>query len=411
MKNCKFILIAILSCVFTSCGVVCEFLNSVADNANNYFDQQNQANPNGGPRQYSNAEACAAVESWVRDTKEVKSIESGYGGIATVVAKVGVGIFEDLTHKDCSLAKNILDATMDDLSRDKDAGNNTTVNVISTVLYTLGETDRAISEKKRYEANDAYNRDFWERNHEDPFFDCKYAIEEPGGRFVDIAQAHGREGLDYVLQCIEEVEAQMEEEYLRQAIENGTNYTMEEYMQLPLAEQEKIQEMAYQKYDVYLKGNEQSTIDNVVPIRENNESSIPQIAEKNNDNESTNVSKYADKQNAIDKINSININTYKINTTALNDAQKEALDSAAILLNENPDLNITITGHTCDMGYAYTNKVVGQKRADAAKKYLVKKGVAEERIETLSVGKANPIVPNNSGANRLQNRCVTFEVK
>lgn len=119
----------------------------------------------------------------------------------------------------------------------------------------------------------------------------------------------------------------------------------------------------------------------------------------------------AKRKQVISALNNTNVNTYKINSTALNEAQKAALDSAAILLNENLDLNITITGHTCDLGYAYTNQLVGQKRADVVKAYLVEKGVAEERIETMSVGKESPIVPNNSGANRLQNRCVTFQVK
>lgn len=119
----------------------------------------------------------------------------------------------------------------------------------------------------------------------------------------------------------------------------------------------------------------------------------------------------AKRQQVISTLNNTNVNTYRINSTALNETQKTTLDSVAILLNDNPDLNITITGHTCDLGYAYTNQLVGQKRADVAKAYLVEKGVAIERIGTSSKGKDNPIVPNNSGANRLQNRCVTFEVK
>jgi outer membrane protein OmpA-like peptidoglycan-associated protein len=49
---------------------------------------------------------------------------------------------------------------------------------------------------------------------------------------------------------------------------------------------------------------------------------------------------------------------------------------------------------------------IGLRRAEAAKAYLVEKGVAPERIQTVSKGETEPIVPNIGEENRRKNRRV-----
>lgn len=99
---------------------------------------------------------------------------------------------------------------------------------------------------------------------------------------------------------------------------------------------------------------------------------------------------------------------YKKGDTALSDLQKAELDKKIALLKQYPHLRIICEGHTCDIGSSESNIRVGQKRADAAKAYLVEQGIAPERIDTQSKGETNPIAPNTSEENRRLNRRVEF---
>jgi outer membrane protein OmpA-like peptidoglycan-associated protein len=53
---------------------------------------------------------------------------------------------------------------------------------------------------------------------------------------------------------------------------------------------------------------------------------------------------------------------------------------------------------------------IGLRRAEAAKAYLVEKGVAPERIQTVSKGKTEPLVPNSNEENRRKNRRVKIVI-
>lgn len=95
----------------------------------------------------------------------------------------------------------------------------------------------------------------------------------------------------------------------------------------------------------------------------------------------------------------------------LNADQQYELDSLASLLNEQQDINIEIIGHTCNLGIKNINAKIGLKRANAAKGYLVDKGVDESRIYVSSQGEYNPLYPNDTKENRISNRCVSFKTK
>ncbi|GAA3264511.1 OmpA family protein [Sphingomonas yabuuchiae] len=55
---------------------------------------------------------------------------------------------------------------------------------------------------------------------------------------------------------------------------------------------------------------------------------------------------------------------------------------------------ITIWGHSDSSGSDASNLIASRKRAEAARDYLVKKGVAAERITVIALGEARPIAPN-----------------
>jgi OOP family OmpA-OmpF porin len=72
--------------------------------------------------------------------------------------------------------------------------------------------------------------------------------------------------------------------------------------------------------------------------------------------------------------------------------------------------SIVIEGHTCNIGTDEYNMGLGQRRADAVKKYMVEQGIDTGRVTTKSLGESKPAVPNDMPANRKLNRRVVFEV-
>ncbi|MCH9682416.1 MAG: OmpA family protein, partial [Deltaproteobacteria bacterium] len=75
-----------------------------------------------------------------------------------------------------------------------------------------------------------------------------------------------------------------------------------------------------------------------------------------------------------------------------------------------PGVRVSIVGHTDNVGDPDTNMELSRKRAAAVKQYLVDGGVADSRIETDGKGDTEPKVPNDSEANRAQNRRIVFKI-
>ena len=88
---------------------------------------------------------------------------------------------------------------------------------------------------------------------------------------------------------------------------------------------------------------------------------------------------------------------------------KAEVDKTVADLKKNGKDTIVVEGHTCDIGDEKYNMGLGQRRADAVKKYMVEQGIAEGRITTKSFGETKPAVPNDSAANRKLNRRVMLD--
>ena len=89
---------------------------------------------------------------------------------------------------------------------------------------------------------------------------------------------------------------------------------------------------------------------------------------------------------------------------------KPVLDRAVEVLKKFPDVRVKIIGHTDDIGTPEFNLDLSRRRAEAVKKYLVDAGIDGGRIETEGRGNTQPLVPNDSEANRAKNRRIEFEV-
>jgi outer membrane protein OmpA-like peptidoglycan-associated protein len=72
--------------------------------------------------------------------------------------------------------------------------------------------------------------------------------------------------------------------------------------------------------------------------------------------------------------------------------------------------SVTIEGNTCNMGSDKYNQKLSERRAAAAKQYLVGKGIAAERLTAVGNGEKNPIADNKTKKGRAMNRRVEFKV-
>ncbi len=109
-------------------------------------------------------------------------------------------------------------------------------------------------------------------------------------------------------------------------------------------------------------------------------------------------------EKVVKQLESIRIDEFIFNRVFFTKEQKLKLDRVADILNQNPEVKICLVGHTCEIGGGEINQKVGLLRAESGKEYLMKKGIAAERILTDSKGDTQPLVPNSSDINRGQNR-------
>lgn len=87
------------------------------------------------------------------------------------------------------------------------------------------------------------------------------------------------------------------------------------------------------------------------------------------------------------------------------------LDEVAKVIQENPHVQkISIEGHASDEGDDAYNLTLSKARAEAVRAYLVKKGVAADRLSATGYGETRPLVANDSAASREKNRRVEFNI-
>jgi outer membrane protein OmpA-like peptidoglycan-associated protein len=60
-------------------------------------------------------------------------------------------------------------------------------------------------------------------------------------------------------------------------------------------------------------------------------------------------------------------------------------------MNKNTEIRILIEGHTAPIGNAQKNQELSHQRATEVKKYLIQKGISQNRIQTIGYGGTRPI--------------------
>lgn len=101
---------------------------------------------------------------------------------------------------------------------------------------------------------------------------------------------------------------------------------------------------------------------------------------------------------------------FQTGSSKLKKSSYEPLDKFADLLLKNPEVRIEVSGHTDNVGSAASNKKLSKARAKSVRDYLIKKGVAEDRIDYEGYGMDQPVDTNKTKAGREKNRRVEVKV-
>ena len=102
---------------------------------------------------------------------------------------------------------------------------------------------------------------------------------------------------------------------------------------------------------------------------------------------------------------------FATNKTSLTTASRATLRKQSTFLRKNKKLNVTIEGHADERGTREYNLALGERRANAAKDYLMTYGISGKRISTISYGKEKPVNPASTPLSWSQNRrSVTVKV-
>ena len=86
------------------------------------------------------------------------------------------------------------------------------------------------------------------------------------------------------------------------------------------------------------------------------------------------------------------------------------LDKVAQIFTENPEYIVEIQGHTDNVGKSELNMALSDARAQAVRNYMLKKGIAPERMTAHGYGDTMPIADNATKAGRAKNRRVEFKI-
>ncbi len=102
--------------------------------------------------------------------------------------------------------------------------------------------------------------------------------------------------------------------------------------------------------------------------------------------------------------------SFDVGRSAIKPNFAPVLSHFATSLNQNPITTVTIIGHTDSTGSDAINNPLSMDRANAARDYLVARGVSAQRIATDGRGSHEPIADNSSAQGRARNRRVEIYV-
>lgn len=101
---------------------------------------------------------------------------------------------------------------------------------------------------------------------------------------------------------------------------------------------------------------------------------------------------------------------FDFDKATLRPESEEYLDKFLTILHKFPTIQLTIIGHTDNVGDPQYNLVLSKKRAESVAEYFIKHGIAAERLHCYGYGSRQPLVENKSKDARAMNRRVEFDI-
>jgi outer membrane protein OmpA-like peptidoglycan-associated protein len=102
---------------------------------------------------------------------------------------------------------------------------------------------------------------------------------------------------------------------------------------------------------------------------------------------------------------------FAYNEATILSASDDLLNDVATVMKQHPEVKkIRIEGHASSEGNDKYNKDLSDRRAKAVMEFLVKVGVAEDRMEAIGYGEERPIADNETEEGREKNRRVEFNI-
>ena len=95
---------------------------------------------------------------------------------------------------------------------------------------------------------------------------------------------------------------------------------------------------------------------------------------------------------------------FATNESVLTTASRDTLRKQAEWLRKNSKINVVLEGHADERGTREYNLALGERRANAAKDYLMTYGISANRISVISYGKERPVDSGSNPLARSKNR-------
>jgi len=101
---------------------------------------------------------------------------------------------------------------------------------------------------------------------------------------------------------------------------------------------------------------------------------------------------------------------FELDSSEVSGPGQQVLQTNASVLKKYPGMQVTVEGHCDERGTAEYNLALGERRALAAKNYLVSLGIPADRIKTVSYGKEFPFDPGHDDGAWQKNRRAHFVI-
>lgn len=101
---------------------------------------------------------------------------------------------------------------------------------------------------------------------------------------------------------------------------------------------------------------------------------------------------------------------FEFDSAVISDDARDELESQALYMKKNPDVNIILEGHCDERGSTEYNLALGALRAGNAAHVIIADGIEPERIKTISYGKERPQYPGTGEEVWALNRNATTKV-